>query len=70
MTPMNREWCPGGGDWALDENLWHDTLDHHYFCRGCGRYLKVPRSGHRVGLVPVHKREVGEGYRPHPSEAS
>ena len=65
---MPRERCPGGGNWALDAPLWLDAESHRYFCRGCGRYLKVARRGAGVGLVPAHKRNVGEGFRPHPSE--
>jgi hypothetical protein len=51
---MIRAWCPGGGDWAIDVGRSDD--DGRYRCYGCLRMLRIPKSGHRVGLVPTHKR--------------
>lgn len=34
-----------------------------YRCYGCLRYLRIPTGGHRVGLVPTHKRTPEERAR-------
>lgn len=51
---MNREWCPGVGDWAIDPR-W-DQKTGLYRCYGCLRWVRPHRRGHMVGLVPAHKR--------------
>ena len=48
------QWCPGGGDWAIDPGRRDEA--GRYRCYGCLRYLRIPKRGHRVGLVPTHKR--------------
>ncbi len=61
MTVLHprKEWCPGASSWAIDDR-YNTRIPGEYFCPACGRSVRIPRRGHKVGLVPAHKRVVGQ----------
>ncbi len=51
------EWCGGVNAWT-SECKKNPYKPGFHFCPACGLSVKIPQSGHRVGLVPAHKRII------------